>query len=67
MFKPNERDAMNHTILLRSGAFHVPSDTSFAQDGPNVTMAPAWSSQPGPGGAIGWDAIDPALLSSSGA
>jgi hypothetical protein len=41
MFKPNERDAMNHTILLRSGAFHVPSDTSFAQDGPNVTMAPA--------------------------
>lgn len=67
MFKPSEEDAMNHTILLRAGAFHVPSDTSFAQDGPNVTMAPAWSSQPGPGGAIGWDAIDHALLSFSGA
>jgi hypothetical protein len=67
MFKPSREDALNHTIIIRNGAFHVPSDTSFAQDGPNVTMAPAWSSQPGPGGAIGWDAIDPALLSFSGA
>jgi hypothetical protein len=67
MFKPNKEDAINHTILLRAGAFHVPSETSFMQDGPNVTMAPVWSSQPGLEGVIGWDAIDPALLSFPGA
>ena len=64
MFKPSKEDAMNHEILLGNGAFHLPSDAaSFAQDGPNVTIAPAWSSQLGPGDAAGWDNIDPALLS----
>lgn len=68
MFKPSKEDAMNHEILLANGAFHLPSDAaSFVQDGPNITTAPAWSSQLGPGDAAGWDNIDPALLSSSGA
>ena len=67
MFTPSEGDAMNHEILLRNGAFHVPSVTNFAQDGPNFTTAPAWSSQLEPGDGIGLGIIDPALLSSSGA
>lgn len=67
MFKPGEQDAMHHTTLLGNGAFYIPSDASFAQDGPNVTIAPAWSSQLGPGDATGCDSIDPALLSFSGA
>jgi hypothetical protein len=68
MFKPSKEDAMNHEILLGNGAFHLPSGAaSFAQDGPNVTTAPAWSSQLSPGDAAGCDNIDPALLSSSGA
>ncbi|KAM0700763.1 hypothetical protein Q7P35_012484 [Cladosporium inversicolor] len=67
MFKPSEEDAVNHTMLLGNGAFHMPSDANFAQDGPNVTMTPAWSSQLGPGDATGCDSNDPALLSFSGA
>jgi hypothetical protein len=68
MFKPSKEDAMNHEIFLGNGAFHLPSGAaSFAQDGPNVTTTPAWSSQLGSGDAAGWDSIDPALLSSSGA
>jgi len=62
MFIPSEEDAINHAMLLGNGAFHVPSDANFAQDGPNVTMAPAWSSQLGAGDATGQDTIDPSLL-----
>lgn len=68
MFKPSKEDAMNHEIFLGNGAFHLPSGAaSFAQDGPNVTITPAWSSQLGSRDAAGWDSIDPALLSSYGA
>lgn len=66
MFSSSEVDAMNHAAFMRNGAFHMPSDAKFAQDGPNITTTLAWSSQQGPGNAIGWDSIDPALLSSSG-
>jgi hypothetical protein len=67
MFTSSEEDAANHRMLLRTGAFHAASDASFAQDGPNVTMAPAWSAaQLGTSDATGWDAVDPALLSFSG-
>jgi DNA-directed RNA polymerase subunit M/transcription elongation factor TFIIS len=67
MFTPSDEDAANHRMLLRNGAFHAASDASYAQDGPNVTMAPAWSAaQLGTGDATGWDTVDPALLSFSG-
>ena len=66
MFMPSEDDAIDHAMLLGNGALHAPSDASFTQDGPNLNMAPAWSSQPGPGDASDWNTIDPAMLSFTG-
>jgi hypothetical protein len=63
MFMPSEDDAINHAMLLGNGALNAPSDASFTQDGPNVNMAPAWSSQLGPDDATGWETVDPAMLS----
>jgi hypothetical protein len=66
MFIPGEDDAVSHAMLLGNGAFRATSDANFTQDGPNVSMAPAWSSQPSASSATGWDTIDPAMLSFSG-
>lgn len=66
MFMPSEDDAIDHAMLLGNGALHAPSGASFTQDGPNLNMAPAWSSQPGPGDASDWNTIDPAMLSFTG-
>lgn len=65
MFVPSEEEAMNQAIMLGNGALHTHQDASFPQEGPNVTMAPAWSSQPGASNATSLSNIDPALLSFS--
>lgn len=65
MFVPSEEEAMNQAIMLADGALHTHQDASFRQEGPNVTMAPDWSSQPDASNAIGFSNIDPALLSFS--